>query len=317
MSLLSPLEQNKEFELTASCLKAYLQPFPLLQQPKVLIICGSGLGGLSSLLKDDGVNYKKLTIKYKDIPGFKESHVPGHSGELVFGLLGPNLTPVMCMVGRFHYYEGHSFYANTFPIRVAKLLGVETLVVTNAAGGINENYRPGDIMVINDQINMPGLAGQHPLRGLNLDNFGPRFLPLSDAYDFDLRLKFFKCVKELGITREVHEGTYFYASGPTFESRAECRMLRVLGADAVGMSTVPEVIVARHCGLKVFGLSLITNFALATKPESAKDACEQNKPLEDITDQTEGMATHDEVLDTANQAAEDIKKIIELFVGTM
>lgn len=315
MSELSPEEQLHEFQLAASCLKGYLQPHTELQKPKVLIICGSGLGGLSSLLKEDET-YHRVSIKYKDIPGFKEPKVPGHNGELVFGHLGGNATPVMCMVGRFHYYEGHSFYSNTFPIRVAKLLGVEYLVVTNAAGGVNETYKTGDIMVINDHINFPGLAGQHPLRGLNLDYFGPRFLPLSDAYDFHLRYALFEASQKLELKRSIHEGTYFYASGPTFESRAECRMLRFLGADAVGMSTVPEVIVARHCGMKVIGLSLITNSVLGDKPASAKEACLRGDTYTAV-DQTKGMASHAEVLESANSAAEDVKSLVEYFVGTL
>lgn len=316
MSNLSPEEQMKQFKLTKSFLQEYLQKYPELKNPKVLIICGSGLGGLSSLLKDDE-KYNKVSIKYKDIPGFEESHVPGHLGELIFGHLGENATPVMCMVGRFHYYEGHSFYSNTFPIRVAKLLGVEYLIVTNAAGGINESYKPGDIMVINDHINLPGLAGQHPLRGLNLDTFGPRFLPLSDAYDFDLRLLVFNSLEKLGIKRNIHEGTYFYASGPTFESRAECRMIRTLGADAVGMSTVPEVIVARHCGIKVLGLSLITNSVLGERPASAKEASLNKRVSSQVIDQTAGMASHAEVLENANNAADDVKKLVEYFVGAL
>lgn len=315
MEYLSPKAQQTEFDLAVSVLRAHLLPHPELTHPKVLIICGSGLGGLSTLLKDDEKHHR-ISIKYTDIPGFKQSHVAGHSGELIFGHLGANGTPVMCMVGRFHYYEGHSFYSNTFPIRVAKLLGVEYLVVTNASGGVNELYRPGDIMVINDHINFPGLAGQHPLIGLNLDDFGPRFLPLSDAYDFDLRLSIFKSVQKLGIKRKIHEGTYCYVSGPSFESRAECRMLRILGADAVGMSTVPEVIVARHCGLKVLGLSLITNAVLGTKPESAKNALKYGGGVP-LIHQAEGMASHDEVLENANSAADDVKKIIEDFVGNL
>lgn len=314
MSDLSLDEQLREFKLSANFLNLHLEKYPLLQKPKIFLICGSGLGGLATLLKEDDIHHK-LSIPYKEIPGFKESHVVGHSGELIFGHLGPNYTPVMCMVGRFHYYEGHSLFENTFPIRVAKILGVETMIVTNAAGGVNDLYKPGDIMVIDDHINFPGLAGQHPLRGLNLDCFGPRFLPLSDAYDFGLRLKFFECVKLLGLSRNVHEGTYFYASGPTFESRAECRMLKLLGADAVGMSTVPEVIIARHCGIKVIGLSLITNSVLSEKPASAKLACSQNKSSGDFIDQTEGMASHNEVLESANAAADDVKKMVELFVS--
>ncbi len=316
MSLITPGEQYAQFEETRAFLDAQLKDHPRLKTPKVLIICGSGLGGLSELLKDDNDN-RKVTINYKDIPGFKPSHVPGHSGELVFGLLGKNSTPVMCMLGRFHYYEGHSFFSNTLPVRIAKLMGVEYMIVTNAAGGMNESYVPGDLMVIDDHINLPGLAGQHPLRGLNLDSFGPRFLPLSDAYDFDLRLKFFQCAESLKIKRNIHEGCYFYACGPTFETRAECRMIRTMGADAVGMSTVPEVIIARHCGLKVLGLSLITNAALATRPESAKLASQNKKTSVDIVDQTEGMASHAEVLENANAAANDLKAIVELFVSTL
>lgn len=316
MSVLSPEKQLEQFAITEKYLNAQLEEYPSLSSPKVLIICGSGLGGLSQLLKNDDEN-PQVSIKYKDIPGFKQSHVPGHSGELIFGHLGKNSTPVMCMVGRFHYYEGHSFFTNTLPVRIAKLLGVEILVVTNAAGGVNAIYKPGDLMVINDHINLSGLAGQHPLKGLNLDSFGPRFLPLSDAYDFDLRVKLFQCAEELGIERPIHEGTYFYACGPTFESRAECRMLRILGADAVGMSTVPEVVVARHSGLRVIGLSLITNSVLATKAESAKEAVSKHKLSVDIVDQTKGMASHEEVLENANKAAEDVKKLIELFVGTL
>lgn len=301
---MDPLEQ---FEITKSYL---LDRLPKeLSSPKLLIICGSGLGGLADLLTDN------VSFDYADIPGFKASHVPGHKGALVFGHLGSKSTPVMCMVGRFHYYEGHSFFSNTLPVRIAKLLGVTHLIVTNAAGGLNSLYKPGDIMVIDDHINFPGLAGQHPLRGLNLDSFGPRFLPLSDTYDFDLRLKFFKIIKELGITRNVYEGTYCYVSGPTFETRAECRMLQTIGADAVGMSTVPEVIIARHSGIKVLGLSLITNAAVFTKPPSAKQALING--LDSIVDQTDGMASHAEVLENANNAANDLKRLVEHFVSNL
>lgn len=316
MSNPTPEEQILQFHATEKYLREALQPYPSLQFPKALIICGSGLGGLSKLIKDD-LEHPKLSISYADIPGFKQSHVPGHLGELIFGILGENSTPVMCMVGRFHYYEGHSFCTNTLPIRVAKLLGVQYAVITNAAGGVNESFRPGDLMVIDDHINLPGLAGQHPLRGLNLDTFGPRFLPLSDCYDFDLRLKFFRSAQSLGINRVIHEGTYCYVCGPTFESRAEVRMIRKLGADAVGMSTVPEAVVARHCGIKVFGLSLITNAALADKPPSAKAAYLSGLDPSDVRDQTDGMASHGEVLETANSAAADVERIVEHFISSL
>lgn len=313
MSLITPKEQLIQFEETKQYLLNQLSDYPSLQTPRFLIICGSGLGGLSQLLEE---NKPKLSISYKDIPGFEVSHVPGHAGELVFGHLGSNSVPVMCLVGRFHYYEGHSFFTNTLPIRVASLLGAEYLIVTNAAGGVNPEFKPGDLMVINDHINFPGLAGQHPLRGLNLDSFGPRFLPLSDAYDFDLRLKIFNAANEIGISRSIHEGTYFYASGPTFESRAECRMMRIIGADAVGMSTVPEVIVARHCGMRVLGLSLITNSVLADKPASAKLASQKSSKENELVDESKGMASHDEVLENANAAAEDVKLLVQKFVST-
>lgn len=302
---MDPEEQNALFESSRDFIQSQLSSHSYIQNPKVLIICGSGLSTISTLLTETE------SIKYTSIPGFAASHVPGHAGELLFGLLSG--VPVMCMLGRFHYYEGHSFFTNTLPIRVAHLMGVTHLVVTNAAGGVRNGFKPGDLMVINDHINFPGLAGNHPLRGLNLDNFGDRFLPLSDAYDFDLRVKLFESVKALNIKRNVHEGVYFYAAGPTFESRAECRMIRLLGGDAVGMSTVPEVIVARHCGMKVLGLSLITNSVLSTEPESAKD-CSTKK---EITDQTKGMASHEEVLQSANDAAQDVKKLVEKFLSLL
>lgn len=313
MSLPTPDDQLKQFKVTQHYLLKALAEYPTLQSPRFLIICGSGLGGLSQLLREDK---PKVSLDYECIPGFEVSHVPGHAGELVFGHLGSNSAPVMCLVGRFHYYEGHSFFTNTLPIRIAKLLGVEFLIVTNAAGGVNSDFKPGDLMVINDHINFPGLAGQHPLRGLNLDSFGPRFLPLSDAYDFELRLKLFNEAKRLGVTRPIHEGTYFYASGPTFESRAECRMMKMIGADAVGMSTVPEVIVARHCGMKVLGLSLITNSVLSEKPASAKLASQNCLVDQHLVDESKGMACHDEVLQNANAAADDVKLLIERFVST-
>lgn len=272
-----------------------------LSKPKSLIICGSGLGGISSLLQDT------TEISYSEIPGFSVSTVPGHAGKLVFGFIGSNKVPVVCMVGRLHFYEGYSFKETTFPVRLAKELGVEIVVVTNAAGGINPNLKAGDLMIIYDHINIPGFAGWHPLRGPNLDKFGPRFQPLSDAYDLQLRQLFFQQKKKLGVERSIHEGTYFYASGPTFESRAESRVIRTLGGDAVGMSTVPEVIVARHCGLRVLALSLITNECVVDPPASAFD--ENPKPLD------EGMASHAEVLEYANQASLDVQKIIEATVN--
>ncbi|CAH2351647.1 purine nucleoside phosphorylase [[Candida] railenensis] len=307
MSSLSfdPQEYTKQLEVAAETLNGLLADTPELAKPRVMIICGSGLGGIADILAAE----PKVEVPYNKIPGFKTSTVPGHAGKLVFGLIGSKKVPVMCMVGRLHFYEGYSFQETTFPVRLAKLLGVEVLVVTNAAGGVNPDYVPGDLMIITDHINFPGMAGYHPLRGPNMDNFGPRFQPLSDAYEHSLRKLFFEKKKELGITRKVYEGTYFFVAGPTFESRAEVRFIRATGGDAVGMSTVPEVIIARHSGLRVLALSLITNAGVGEKPPTSFD--EEPKPLD------EGMASHAEVLETANEASKDVQKIFEYTINEL
>ncbi|KAK6455235.1 purine nucleoside phosphorylase [Scheffersomyces xylosifermentans] len=301
-----PQDYLEVIEKAATKVKTLLAANEKLTKPRVMIICGSGLGGIADVLHPDD----KIEIAYSEIPGFKVSTVPGHAGKLIFGLIGFNKVPVMCMVGRLHFYEGYTFQETTLPVRLAKKLDVTTVVVTNAAGGVNPVFKPGDLMLIDDHINFPGLAGYHPLRGPNLAEFGPRFQPLSDAYDFDLRKLFYtKAKKDLGIVRNIHEGTYFFAAGPTFESRAEVRMIRSMGGDAVGMSTVPEVIVARHSGLKVLALSLITNAGVGEKPPSA--LTEDPKPLDD------GMASHEEVLEAANEASKDVQKIIEATINEL
>ena len=276
-----------------------------LRSPRVLIICGSGLGGIQNIIE------KKLAtvIPYGAIPGFKESTVSGHDGKLIFGFIGGNKVPVMCMVGRLHFYEGYELPEATFPIRVASLLGVSVMIATNAAGGINPAYKPGDIMIINDHINLPGLAGAHPLRGPNLDEFGPRFLPLSNTYDLELRKLFYHSAQAREITRDISEGVYAFVSGPTYETRAEIRLLKTVGADAVGMSTVPEVIVAHHCGMRVLALSLITNACVGDAPASVFD--ETPVSLE------EGKATHTEVLEYANRASLDVQSLVEATVNAL
>ncbi|CAK7895530.1 purine nucleoside phosphorylase [[Candida] anglica] len=301
----SPEEYTQQLETAAATVRDLLAKFPEISSPRVMIICGSGLGGIANILHSE----PKVEVPYSDIPGFKSSTVPGHAGKLVFGLIGDKKVPVMCMVGRLHFYEGYSFQETTFPVRMAKLVGVKTLIVTNAAGGVDPTYKPGDLMIINDHINMPGLSGYHPLRGPNMENFGPRFQPLSDAYELELRKLFFQKKEELGITRNIYEGTYCFVAGPTFESRAELRFIRTIGGDAVGMSTVPEVIIARHSGLRVLALSLITNAGLADKPPSAFD--KNPKPLD------EGMASHDEVLEAANEASKDVQKIFEKTINEL
>ncbi|CAD5118579.1 DgyrCDS7267 [Dimorphilus gyrociliatus] len=241
-------------------------------EPTIGIICGSGLGGLAELVEN------KYVIDYADIPGFPISTVIGHAGRLVFGNLGSK--KVVCMQGRFHAYEGHSMAKVTLPVRVMKLLGIDTLIVTNACGGLNENYKVGDVMIIKDHICLPALAGIGPLVGLNDDEFGTRFTALSDAYDKDLRKLAKEVAAELGVDKFLHEGVYAMQLGPFYETIAECKLIRNLGADVVGMSTAPEVMVARHCGLRCFGLSLVTNEAI-------------------FDYDTERKANHVEVLETA------------------
>lgn len=192
-----------------------------------------------------------------------------------------------------------------------KILGIKTVIVTNAAGGLNPEFSVGDIMVLNDHINFPGLAGAHPLRGPNEEDYGTRFPSLSDAYDLELRRQIHLSYKKLlGVapTRKLHEGVYVFVSGPTFETRAECRMLRVMGADVVGMSTVPEIIIARHCGLRVLAMSLVTNCAvLEPGPRGDSILVEQTKK-EDLNKVIElGKANHEEVLETGREAAKDLQ----------
>jgi len=217
--------------------------------PKIGMILGSGLGGLADELED------AAGIPYNAIPGFVSSTVHGHAGRLVAGNLSG--TAVLAMQGRFHYYEGHDMAQVTFPVRVMRALGIETLVVTNAAGGLNPAYRPGDLMGITDHIFLPGMNGANPLRGPNDDALGPRFPGMVNAYTESLLQLAQEAATAQGIT--FHRGVYVMLTGPNFETRAEMRMLRAWGADAVGMSTAPEVIVAVHGGMRVLGISTITN----------------------------------------------------------
>lgn len=219
--------------------------------PDTAIILGTGLGRLAAEINID------LSIEYKDIPNFPVSTVEGHSGRLIFGKLGNK--DIMAMEGRFHYYEGYDMKQVTFPIRVMNELGIKTLFVSNASGGTNPDFEIGDLMIITDHINA---LPEHPLRGKNFPN-GPRFLDMHEAYSLDLREKALAIAKEKGI--KVQQGVYLATQGPTYETPAEYKMFRVWGADAVGMSTVPEVIVANHCGIKCFGISVITDLGVEGK----------------------------------------------------
>lgn len=238
--------------------------------PRVGLILGSGLGSLADELED------AVAVPYEDVPGFPRSTVVGHRGELALGRLGGQ--PVAVMRGRFHYYEGYTMQQVTFPVRVLRALGCETLIVTNAAGGLRAEWPVGDLMRITDHIFLPGMVGNHPLRGPNDDRLGPRFPAMVGAYDAELAALAHQVAQEQGTM--LREGVYLMLAGPSFESAAELRMARALGADAVGMSTAPEVVVARHMGMRVLGISLVTNQAL---PDGAP-------------------ANHEEVLEAGNAA---------------
>ncbi len=215
-------------------------------ETKAAIILGTGLGGL---VKEIDIEF---CIPYGEIPNFPVSTVEGHKGQLIFGKLGGK--KVIAMQGRFHFYEGYSMKEVTFPVRVMKALGIETLFVSNASGGLNPKFKVGDVMMINDHINM---FGDHPLMGPNLKELGPRFPDMSQPYNLHLRELAQKIALQNGI--DLKEGVYVGVSGPTFETPAEYKMFRILGGDAIGMSTVPEVIVARHMDMLVFGISIITD----------------------------------------------------------
>jgi len=229
--------------------------------PSVALVLGSGLGDLAGEVRD------ATGIPYEEIPHFARSTVAGHAGRLLFGTLAE--VPVVVMQGRFHFYEGYSPQVLTLPVRVLSALGARTLLVTNAAGGINPAYRPGDFMLISDHINLPGLAGANPLLGPNDERFGERFPPLARAYDANLR-SLARSVAATMPDLSLHEGVYAMVGGPSFETGAELRLLRTVGADAVGMSTAPEVVVARHMGMNVLGISLITNNATGDEGEEVK-----------------------------------------------
>lgn len=237
-SLLVKLEETKQYLL------GHIE-----ESPKIGLILGSGLGTLADEIENP------VVIDYKDIPNFPVSTVEGHAGQLVIGkLMGKQ---VIAMKGRFHYYEGYSMGEVTFPVRVMKSIGVDLLLVTNACGGLNPNLYPGALMVINDQINM---TGANPLIGPNYSELGPRFPDMSNAYDKDLIELVHKVGKKIDV--ETFEGVYVSISGPTYSSKAESKMFRLMGADTIGMSTVPEVIVAKHGGMKVIGISCVTDMAI-------------------------------------------------------
>lgn len=247
------------------------------------VILGSGLGDYAEALED------AVKLPYSEIPGFPRSTVAGHAGMWCCGTLYGKR--VVMMQGRFHYYEGYGMKDVTLPVRVMQKIGVKTLIVTNAAGGVNLGYHPGELMVIGDMFSM---TAQNPLIGPNLDVFGPRFPDMSCAFDKELRALAHECANEQGFA--LREGVYAQMTGPTYETPAEIRMLRTLGADAVGMSTVPEVIVARHGGMRVLGISCITNMAAGIL----------DQPL-----------NHAEVTETANRVKGQFRNLLDRIIEKM
>ena len=250
--------------------------------PEYGVILGSGLGSFT-----DDINIE-FTLPYTEIPNFPVSTVQGHKGALVFGTIGTK--KVVAMQGRFHFYEGYSMKEVTFPVRVMKYLGVEKLIVSNASGGVNSNYNVGDIVLIKDHVNM---MPEHPLRGKNDERFGPRFVNMSEPYSKKMIAKAKELARKLDI--EVKDGIYLGLQGPTFETLAEYKMVKNIGADCVGMSTVPEVIVARHMEMETFGLSVITDMG-------------DEDSIETIS--------HNEVLEAAKSAEPKVRILIkELILG--
>ena len=244
-------------------------------QPEIGIILGSGLGDFAD-------SFESIIIPYNDIPNFEKSNVHGHKGQLVFADV--NGKKVVMMQGRYHFYEGYSMQTVTFPVKVMKKLGVKTLIVTNAAGAVTEEFTPGDLMFITDHINF---MGTNPLIGKNDDTLGTRFPDMSEVYSKELINKAENVAKELNISYQ--KGVYVATTGPSYETPAEIKMFRLLGGNAVGMSTAPEAIVANYCGLKVLGISCLTNYAAGV---------------------TENPLNHEEVIETANKVKENFKTLL-------
>ena len=257
-------------------------------QPKIGLVLGSGLSSLADAVTDPDI------IPFGEIPHWPTSTVHGHSGRLVIGKLESR--PVIVLQGRVHFYEGYSPAQITLPMRVMRRLGVETVILTNAAGGTNPNYKPGDLMVIKDHLNLPGIAGQNPLRGPNDDNFGPRFPDMTQAYDKELRRLAHETAVKLGFS--LQEGVYAFVAGPSYETPAELRFLQIIGADAVGMSTAPSAVVARHAGMRVLGISTITNLALPDPPPDQ-------------------VTSHEEVLEVGKLVVPRLSALIQAIVSQL
>ncbi len=276
---MNDIPTRQHFEEAAAVIRQALGEQPV---PDIALVLGSGLSPLADEVVDP------VILDYHDIPHFPISTIPGHQGRLVIGRLQGR--PVLVMQGRTHYYEGYSMQQITLPIRVFRHLGVETLFLTNAAGGVNPDFRVGDLMLIVDHLNLIGFGGANPLRGPHDASLGPRFLDMSTAYDRELRQVAARVAGEAGLP--LHQGVYAGLAGPTFETPADIRFLRLIGGDAVGMSTVPEVVVARHGGMRVLAVSGITNVAI------------------DQID-SQNQASHQEVLDAADLLVPRLTRLVK------
>jgi len=262
--------------------KQYLEG-RLNSKPEIGLILGSGLGVMANEIENPTI------IKYDDVPYFLKSTVEGHAGQFVIGQL--NGKEVIAMQGRFHFYEGYTMKEITFPVRLMKAIGVNKLILTNAAGGVNTNYEPGDLMIINDHINF---SGDNPLMGVNYNELGARFPDASNIYGKEIIMKIKEVAKSLSVG--IQDGVYMFNTGPVYETPAEIRLARVLGADAVGMSTVPEAIVAAHAGMDVAGISCITNMASGIL----------DQPL-----------NHEEVIETADRVRNQFVKLVNGIIEVM
>ncbi len=265
---------NAVYEKLMNCYKCVREKIDF--EPKVAIVLGSGLGDYASQI--DVV----AELSYSEIQGFPVSTVPGHAGKFIFGYVGQ--VPVVCMKGRVHYYEGYPISDVVLPVRLMKLLGAEVLFLTNAAGGVNTGFHAGDLMMIKDHI---ALFAPNPLLGANLEELGTRFPDMSAVYNKELQEVIRSTAEEYGIS--LQEGVYTYLTGPSYESPADIRALRALGTDAVGMSTVPEAIAANHCGMRICGISCVTNLAAGM---------------------SSGSLNHKEVQETADRTAADFQKLV-------
>ena len=285
----SPENYSKQIGDSVSFIRAILKEngFESYQNPSFAVVCGSGLGDLGNRLK------QSYSIDYREIPGFPLSTVAGHHGKLVFGVLKEVVT--VCMVGRFHFYEGYDLKQVTLPIRVFSKLGVNTLLLTNAAGGVDKEFEVGDVMAIEDHISIPNLSGFNALSGPNLDEFGARFTSLTRIYRSDTYELLKKAAELSGYDSQfIKKGVYFAVGGPTYETPAEIRMIRLIGGSAVGMSTAPEASVAAHCGIeRILALSLITNRSVSQLED-------------DIV-----APSHAEVLESSKIRVEQLENIVE------